>query len=205
MVMGTLYIISAPSGGGKTSLVQALLSEIPMLKRSISHTTRPKRPGEEDGRNYYFISETDFTELRDQNAFLEYAQVFGHSYGTSRDWVEQNLQQGIDVILEIDWQGAQQIRRLLPESQSIFLLPPSLEVLRARLEKRAQDQPAVIEQRMAQANQEMAHYLEYDYLVFNDDFSQARQDVASIIRTGRLRQPQQSSRYQDLIAKLLAK
>jgi len=202
--MGTLYIISAPSGGGKTSLVKALLESTPSLQKSISHTTRDKRPGEEHGRNYYFVSKAEFEAQRDQGAFLEYAKVFGHCYGTSRDWVMQMLKQGIDVILEIDWQGAQQIRQLMPESISIYILPPSKQVLQQRLTGRKQDSEAVMAQRLALASREMSHYAEYQFLVINDDFEQALQDLRAIIRAQRLLQAQQASRYQELIAKLLA-
>ena len=145
---GTLYIVSAPSGAGKTTLVGALLKNMPDIKASISHTTRPMRPGEKEGVNYHFVSEEMFLSLINKEAFLEHAQVFNHFYGTSKEWVEKTLSEGIDVILEIDWQGAEQIRDLIPESKSIFILPPSLEALEERLIKRGQDDPTVIKRRL---------------------------------------------------------
>src|SRR5579884_3074698 len=166
--LGTLYIISAPSGGGKTSLVKALTASMPNIIVSVSHTTRPKRPGEEDGVNYHFVDQAQFKKLLAEDLFLEHATVFGNYYGTSRRWVEEKLQAGIDVVLEIDWQGAQQVRKLMPKTVSIFILPPSREVLLERLQARDQDNKAVIAKRMAAASNEISHYHEYDYLVIND-------------------------------------
>lgn len=201
---GTLYIISAPSGGGKTSLVNALLQSTPNLEVSISHTTRPKRPGETDNVDYNFIDKTDFEKLIAQHAFLEHAQVFGNYYGTSKHWVETKLTAGVDVILEIDWQGAQQIRKLMPDSIGIFVLPPSWQVLEARLRERAQDTESVIAQRMAQARSEMSHYHEYDYLVVNDNFSKALADLNAILHVGRLRLEVQKIAQTALLTSLLA-
>lgn len=200
---GTLYIISAPSGGGKTSLVNALLPLHSELEVSISHTTRTQRPGETDGVNYYFVSEAGFQELIAQNAFLEYAHVFGHFYGTSRQWVEDKLAAGIDVILEIDWQGAKQIRSMLPQTMSIFILPPSWQVLERRLRERAQDSEAVIKRRLVEAKNEISHYLEYDYLVVNDDFSIALSELRSIIQARRLNCSVQSIKHAQLLQNLL--
>lgn len=200
---GTLYIISAPSGGGKTSLVNALLQSVPNLEVSISHTTRPKRPGEKDGVDYYFVGEAQFTELLGQQVFLEHAQVYGYHYGTSRQWVAEKLQQGIDIILEIDWQGALQIRQLLPEAIGIFVLPPSWETLQARLRERAQDNEAVIARRMAKARDEIVHCYEYNYLVVNDNFAKALADLSAILRVRRLRLEVQRSEQAKLLAGLL--
>ncbi len=201
---GTLYIVSAPSGGGKTSLVNALLKVMSDLKVSISHTTRPPRPGEQDGVNYHFVDEPTFLDLIKKQAFFEHAKVFGNYYGTSRDWVNAKLKAGIDIILEIDWQGAQQVRQSLAGSVSIFLLPPSWEIVQARLQERAQDNPDVIEKRMKAARLEVAHYHEYDYLVVNDYFATALDELKTIIQAHRLRQQFQQQKYADLLANLLA-
>lgn len=201
--LGTLYIVSAPSGGGKTSLVNALLASMNNLEASVSHTTRPMRPGEVNGEDYYFIDESTFSQLVAKHAFLEHATVFGNSYGTSQQWVEDKLQAGVDVILEIDWQGAQQIRKLIPECVNIFILPPSWEALRQRLQERGQDDESVIKRRMTAARAEVAHYHEYDYLLVNDNFANALSDLKAIIQARRLRQPIQQQKYADLLAKLL--
>lgn len=200
---GTLYIISAPSGAGKTSLVSALLKAHPEVRLSVSHTTRPMRPGETNGVNYHFVDREDFLQRLQQNEFLEHAEVFGNLYGTSGHWVRQTLKEGHDLILEIDWQGAQQVRQLMPEAQSVFILPPSREALRQRLADRGQDSPAVIEQRMQEAISEMSHYPEYDYLIVNDDFELALAELEAIFRAHRLRQPNQSERQQELLLQLL--
>ncbi|WP_313089329.1 guanylate kinase [Pseudomonas sp.] len=201
---GTLYIVSAPSGAGKTSLVKALLDAQPLVRVSVSHTTRPMRPGEVDGVNYHFVSRDAFLERLEQGEFLEHAEVFGNLYGTSQRWVEQTLEDGYDLILEIDWQGAQQVRRLMPQAQSIFILPPSQEALRQRLTNRGQDSDEVIDTRMREAVSEMTHYVEYDYLVINDDFSHALVDLQAIFRANRLRQAAQQQRFADLFKQLLA-
>ncbi len=200
---GTLYIISAPSGGGKTSLVNALLQSVPNLEVSISHTTRPIRPGEKEGINYHFVDEGTFTDLINQQAFLEHAKVFGNYYGTSTQWVEEKLRAGVDIILEIDWQGAQQVRKLLPASIGIFILPPSWKTLEERLHERAQDEEAVIARRLTEARTEISHYHEYEYLVVNDDFSRALADLKAIIQARRLRLEVQKIRCKDLIENLL--
>lgn len=155
---GTLFTVSAPSGAGKTSLVRALIDRSDHLRVSVSHTTRAKRPGEEDGVNYHFVSHDTFQDMLKEDAFLEHAQVFANYYGTSRRWVEETLAAGDDVILEIDWQGAQQVRQLMPETVSIFILPPSRDTLRSRLTNRGQDDAATIERRLAEAAREMSHY-----------------------------------------------
>jgi guanylate kinase len=189
MAKGTLFIISAPSGAGKTSLVAEILAQINNIQASISHTTRDCRPGEKNGINYHFIDRQQFVTMIDNNAFLEHAEVFGNFYGTSQDWVEATLNTGTDVILEIDWQGAEQVRSKFADSQSIFILPPSKQALRERLNDRGQDHAEVIEKRIAAATEEMSHYVEADYLVINDDFALALQQLKSIISAQRCKMP----------------
>ncbi|MGP4842844.1 guanylate kinase [Marinobacter sp. 1Y8] len=201
---GTLYIVSAPSGAGKTSLVAAMLARDPALCVSVSHTTRPMRPGEQDGINYHFTEREVFTSMINKSAFLEHAEVFGNYYGTSQHWVEETLEQGRDVILEIDWQGAVQVRRLLPDCVSIFIVPPSPESLRERLTGRGQDAPEVIERRLREAADECSHALEFDYLVVNDQFDQALGDLLSIVRAQRLRVEPQEVRHADLLSALVS-
>ncbi|MDX5629921.1 MULTISPECIES: guanylate kinase [unclassified Brenneria] len=206
MAQGTLYIVSAPSGAGKSSLIQALLKTQPLYDTqvSISHTTRVKRPGESHGEHYFFVSVDEFKRMIRENEFLEYAEVFGNYYGTSRTAIEQILATGVDVFLDIDWQGAQQIRSQMPLARSIFILPPSKEELARRLRGRGQDSEDVIARRMAQAVAEMTHYAEYDYLIVNDDFDLALLDLKTIIRAERLRLSRQKVRHDALITKLLA-
>lgn len=198
--MGTLFVIAAPSGAGKTTLVNALLAALPDIQVSISHTTRPKRPAEQDGVNYHFVARPEFDGLVAQGVFLEYAPVHGHFYGTSHHWVQQQLQAGIDVILEIDWQGAQQIRKKFPASVNIFILPPSRHLLEVRLQTRNQDNSDVIVQRLAAASGEIAHYNEFDYLIINDVFTEAVEDLLAIIKAQRLRLPRQAAKYARLLA-----
>ncbi len=206
MARGTLYTISAPSGAGKTSLVNALLqSQDPLLCVSISHTTRARRPGEVDGVNYHFVTQEMFLAMREQNAFLESAEVFGNYYGTSQEWVQAQLDKGIDVILEIDWQGADQVRARINETKSIFILPPSLECLLERLTNRAQDDTDTINRRMREAKDEISHYDAADYLVINDSFDSALDDLRAIIRAARLERQQQHQNNQALLEALLEK
>lgn len=199
---GNLYVISAPSGTGKTTLVKTLVDSLPDITVSISHTTREKRSAETHGVNYYFITESEFTEMVQHNDFLEHAIVFNHRYGTSRTWVEEMLQRGMDVILEIDWQGAEQIQRLIPSCISIFILPPSLETLSQRLTHRNQDNADIIRKRLADAQKAVSHAFEYDYIVLNDDFDIALNDLKTIVLAGRLLQPRQTKKLAPLLSEL---
>ena len=203
-IPGTLYIVSAPSGAGKTSLVKALIDRAPLVRVSVSHTTRAMRPGEVDGVNYHFVSREQFNDMLQRNEFLEHAEVFGNLYGTSQSWIEKTLAEGFDLILEIDWQGAQQVRHLLPQSRSIFILPPTQEALRHRLTNRGQDSGEIIERRMREAVSEMSHYIEYDYLLINDDFAHALDDLRSIFRANQLNQARQQQLHRGLLSELLA-
>ena len=204
LATGTLYIVSAPSGAGKTSLVKALLDSDARIRVSVSHTTRAMRPGEQDGVNYHFVDHARFSAMIERGEFLEHAQVFDNFYGTSQVWVEETLAAGSDLILEIDWQGAQQVRRLMPEARSIFILPPTQEALRHRLTNRGQDSAEIIERRMRDAVSEMSHYVEYDYLVINDDFAHALDDLKSIFRANQLDSAQQAKRHAGLLSELLS-
>jgi guanylate kinase len=199
---GCLFIVSAPSGAGKTSLVSALLAADPLLKKSISYTTRAPRPGEQNGRHYHFVTQAAFDQMRARGDLLETALVHGNYYGTSKHTVESDCAAGADVLLEIDWQGAAEIRRLKPDAVAIFVLPPSIESLEERLRGRAQDTPQVIADRLAAARGEISHADEFDYVIINDDFDRAAQDLITIIRAERLRLPRQLVRYTDLINRL---
>ena len=202
---GTLYIISAPSGAGKSSLLRVLLESMAgSLALSVSHTTRSPRPGEVNGQDYHFIDAAGFGEMVSGDAFFEHARVFDNFYGTSRQGVIDQLDAGLDVILEIDWQGARLIRELIPAVVSVFILPPSCEALQQRLQDRGQDDDAVIARRMRDAVSEMSHYDEYDYLVVNDVFRTAVDELAAIMLSHRLRLPAQRQRHADLLAGLLA-
>jgi guanylate kinase len=202
MATGILFIISAPSGAWKTSLVGELLKRMENIKASISHTTRDRRPGEEDGINYHFVGREDFVSMLEQSAFLEHAEVFGNFYGTSQQWVEETLAAGEDVILEIDWQGAAQVRQLFADSTSIFILPPSKQALRERLNNRGQDDSAVIEKRIAAATEEMSHYIEADFMVVNDDFEAALNQLMAIVSAQHCRLPvvDQENLLSDLLS-----
>lgn len=200
---GTLYIVAAPSGAGKTSLVRSLVECTSGVEVSVSHTTRPRRPGEQEGVDYHFVDPDTFQSMVKEGVFLEYAQVFNHFYGTSRHVVTERLKSGIDVVLEIDWQGARQVRALIPESLAIFILPPSKETLRQRLKSRAQDDNAVIEQRMQAAVSEISHYNEFDYLIVNDDFNVALEALRAIFIANRQRRDKQVLRQGELLQALL--
>lgn len=204
MVPGTLYVVSAPSGAGKTSLVKAMLKQDNKIVVSVSHTTRDIRPGEVDGTDYNFVSMDQFNQMIESADFLEFAEVFTNKYGTSQSWVETQLAQGKDVILEIDWQGAQQIRRLMPDCLSIFILPPSREELEQRLTNRGTDSEEVIGLRMSEAVSEMSHYAEYDYLVINDDFDKALEELHAVFLAERMKIGQQQDRCHDLLVSLLS-
>ncbi len=201
---GALFTVSAPSGAGKTSLVTALVESMNDICVSVSHTTREIRPGEVDGVNYHFVSGDEFHRMLEESAFLEYAEVFNNLYGTSQQWVENALRQGLDVILEIDWQGAQQVRKLLPEAVGVSILPPSRQALRERLTGRGQDDSRIIDARMAEAIAEMSHYVEAEYVIINDDFDRALTDFKSIVTTERLRLQRQEVKYQKLLIELLS-
>ena len=200
---GTLYIISAPSGAGKSSLVKALIDIEPQIRVSESHTTRAMRPGEENGVHYHFVEREEFVKMIEHGDFLERAEVFGNLYGTSQSYLQQTLDEGHDLILEIDWQGAEQVRKLMPQARSIFILPPSQQALRDRLDNRGQDSAEIIDGRMREAVSEMSHYVDYDYLIINDDFAVALDDLKAIFHASRLQQKRQQQRYGKLLAELL--
>lgn len=208
MPQGILFLISAPSGAGKTSLVKAVLESAQQegerkLCVSVSHTTRPKRPGETDGANYHFVTVKSFQQMRKGNAFLETARVFGHLYGTSKQWVEQRLDAGWDVILEIDWQGASQVQSLMPHAVSIFILPPTLDTLRERLTSRGQDKSRVIDKRMAGAVNEISHYRRANFIIINEDFDTALADLKAVIRSARLTREYQARASKHLLESLI--
>jgi len=202
---GILYTVSAPSGAGKTSLVNALIESSPEVCVSVSHTTRPMRPGEQDGVNYHFVDAQRFEAMLAEGAFLEHAQVFNNRYGTSRHWVEETLQQGMDVILEIDWQGARQVREQLPDTVSLFILPPSLAALRQRLTGRGQDKTEVIEARMNEAINEISHYRDADYLIVNDDFTTALAQFQALITSQHLRRDRQEQVHRAMLEELFSR
>ena len=203
MTKGILYIVSAPSGAGKSSLVREIVRKLADVVVSVSHTTRPMREGEVDGQDYHFIDESRFNAMVEQGDFLEHAQVFGNYYGTSKQSIEQQLVSGKDVILEIDWQGARQIRQLMSDSKSVYILPPSINALKERLSNRGQDSDEVIDARMREAVSEMTHYGEFDYIVINDDFDEATEQLASIFVCNRLLLDNQQQRNAELLADLL--
>jgi guanylate kinase len=199
---GSIFMVVAPSGAGKSTLVNALLARDPGIELSISFTTRAPRPGETDGREYHFTTADDFIARRGRGDFLEWAEVHGHYYGTSRPWIEQRLGAGRDVLLEIDWQGARQVRNALPQAIGIFILPPSIEALEARLHKRGQDSPQVIARRLLAAGAEISHAAEFDYVVINEDFDHALGELGAIVAATRLRYPSQLARHRELFAQL---
>ena len=204
MIQGTLFIISAPSGAGKTSLLKALIQAESGIRIAVSHTTRPMRPGEQNGVHYWFTKKSEFRNMVEEGAFVEHAEVFGNLYGTSENALRELLQTGVDVVLEIDWQGAQQVRKRFPEAISVFLLPPTPQALRQRLVGRGQDSAAVIERRMREARSEMEHYTEYDFLVINDQFDQALNELRALFVSQRLRESVQSRRLEAQLKALLA-
>jgi len=201
--IGDLFIISAPSGAGKTSLVKALLGALPDIRISVSHTTRDPRQNEQEGIDYHFVDASTFESMLAQDLFLEHAMVFRHYYGTSRAWVEKTLKLGQDVVLEIDWQGAQQVRILWPNTISIFILPPTLSELENRLRARGRDSEMDIAYRLGVSQEEMKHYSEFDFLVCNEHFDQALDDLKGIVRSIRLRQQRQAKQLHSIITQLL--
>jgi len=202
--LGTLYIVSAPSGAGKTSLMTALVANADDIRVSVSYTTRPMRSGEKEGVNYNFTDVATFEKMIADDVFLEHANVFGNYYGTSKTWVEQELARGVDVILEIDWQGGEQVRSKMPDAVGVFILPPSRQELEKRLRGRGQDADDVIARRLSEAVTEMREYIHYDYVVVNDDFDIALGDIQAIVRARRQRRAAQDIRQADAIAGLLA-
>jgi guanylate kinase len=200
--VGNLFIVAAPSGGGKTSLTRALLEREPTIRLSVSYTTRPPRPGETDGIDYHFVTAERFEALKDTGEFLEHAHVHGNWYATGATWLKRQVEAGQDVLLEIDWQGAEQVRRLVPESVHIFILPPSLALLRERLLRRGQDDAETIARRLNAAREEMRHCGEFDYVIINQDFASAVDDLSAIVRASRLRSAQQRVRHQALLLQL---
>lgn len=200
--IGNLFVVAAPSGAGKTSLVKALVDSMPNITVSISYTTRNKRPGEVDGINYYFIDRPEFERLIDHQDFLEHAVIFENYYGTSKSWVENTLAKGIDVILEIDWQGHQQIKRLFPNAIGIFILPPSLHDLQNRLINRKQDHADIIQKRLADAHETVSHLHEFNYVVVNDEFDKALHDLQIIVKASRLSEQRQAAKLVQLIDNL---
>ncbi len=199
---GNLFVISAPSGAGKTSLVHALLNINPQIELSVSYTTRNPRPGERDGKDYHFVSRETFVIMMERGEFLESAEVYGNLYGTSQTWISQAIAQNRDILLEIDWQGAAQVRRLFPECLSIFILPPSMEALEQRLKGRGKDNDEVIAKRMAAVREDVAHVAEFDYVIINDNLNEALRDLNAVVLSARLRGARQLARHQALINQL---
>ena len=202
MTTGNLFIVTAPSGAGKTSLVKALLEHDKQVKLSVSYTTRPPRPGETDGKDYHFVTEQKFLEMLERGDFLESAQVYGNRYGTSQPWIENAVRAGTDILLEIDWQGAEQVRKIFPRAIGIFILPPSLEALLERLKGRGQDSGEVIARRLAAAREDIGHVEQFDYVIINDVFETALQDLIAVIRAQRLKAEQQLGAHAEMISNL---
>jgi guanylate kinase len=200
---GVLFVVAAPSGGGKSSMVNGLLEREPGIRLSVSYTTRPPRPGESEGNHYHFVDVPTFLALKDRGEFLEHAFVHGNWYATSAAWLRAQVASGQDVLLEIDWQGAAQVRRLIPDSVHIFILPPSTAALKERLTKRAQDSDVVIAQRLDAAREELRHCGEFDYVIMNQDFARAVDDLSAIVRAARLTAPRQQVRHAKALAELL--
>lgn len=198
-MLGNLFVVSAPSGAGKTTLVKKLVAADPGLRLSVSYTTRPPRPGEVNGKDYHFVDRDGFEAMLERGEFLESAEVFGNRYGTSQRWVREQMAAGTDILLEIDWQGAQQVRKLIPQAIGIFILPPSMEALLQRLNSRAQDGPEVIARRLAGAREEISHIGEFDYVIINNKLDEALQDLLAVVRGERLKLAKQARRHQDLI------
>lgn len=202
--VGNLFIVAAPSGGGKTSLVKKLVHDLANIDVSVSHTTRDIRSGEVNGVDYFFVDEPAFQTMIDEHAFVEYAPVFGHFYGTSVTQIKDRLHAGVDVVLDIDWQGAQQIKQSFTDAVSVFIIPPSVEILKQRLMDRQRDDAQVIQNRMQQAHDEMSHYSEFDYLIVNDNFDVAASELQAIVIAHRLRMSRQSVQQRKLLSFLLS-
>ncbi len=202
--LGTLYIVAAPSGGGKTSLVRQLVETVEGIEVSIYHTTRPMRPGEQNGVDYFFVSESEFAKMIESKAFIEHATVFENLYGTSVAQITERLEKGLDIVLDIDWQGAEQIKRLFKNAVSVFIVPPSLPVLRQRLLNRRQDNDDIIDERMHRAQDEMSHYVEFDYLIVNDEFEKAANELNSIVVANRLETERQKIKQSKLLSFLMS-
>lgn len=203
IMTGHLYIVAAPSGAGKTTLVRLLLENDPGIFLSISSTTRPPRPGEEDGREYHFVAVADFVDRVSRGEFIEWAEVHGNYYGTAKPWVEAEMNAGRDILLEIDWQGAQQVRKVFPRAIGMFILPPSIDALEDRLSSRGTDSAATIARRIAAAREEMRHVDEFDYVIINDDLQRALGDMISVVSASRLEYASQRQRHAALFATLL--
>ena len=202
MTSGNLFIVAAPSGAGKSSLVAALLAEDRLVRLSVSHTTRSPRPGEVHSKDYYFVDRETFLKMAANGEFLESAEVYGNLYGTSQRWIDDTLNSGHDVVLEIDWQGAQQLRKIFSQVLSIFILPPTLDALRARLEGRKQDTPETIRRRLAAAQDDISHVVEFDYVIINGNFTDAVKDLSGIVRTQRLQLARQLAAHETLLINL---
>jgi guanylate kinase len=200
---GNLFIAWAPSGAGKSSLIAALLERDPQVRQSVSYTTRAPREGEVEGKHYHFVDRATFERMITEGDFLEHAEVYGNFYGTSKKWIEHAMRNGFDVVMAIDWQGAQQIRRIFPQTVGVFILPPSLEVLQQRLVARGQDSPDVVARRLASAHEDMSHLHEFDYVIINNNFADAVTDLLAIFRTHRLTLAAQFKRNADIISKLI--
>lgn len=199
---GSLFIVSAPSGAGKTTLVRLLLEQDEQVRLSVSYTTRAPRPGEQDGREYHFVAVADFLAMREEGDFLEWAEVHGNYYGTSRIWLEEQMRAGRDMLLEIDWQGAQQVRRQFPAAVGIFIMPPSLVELERRLRGRGSDSSEVIARRLSAAQEEMRHVREFEYVIINNELQEALSDLLTTVHASRLRLPQQQERHPELFTPL---
>ncbi|SMC28559.1 guanylate kinase [Andreprevotia lacus DSM 23236] len=202
MAKGNVFVVTAPSGAGKTTLVAALLAADQNVQLSISFTTRAPRAGEVNGKDYHFVERAQFESMINAGELLEHAEVYGNYYGTSQTWINQVIENGRDILLEIDWQGAQQVRRLFPDSIGLFVLPPSVDVLETRLRNRGKDSEEIIARRMAAAREEISHVDEFDYVIVNEHIDEAVRDIVSIVRAERLKLPRQSARHVDLIASL---
>ena len=200
---GNLFIVWAPSGAGKSSLIAALLERDKNVRQSVSFTTRAPRAGEIEGKHYHFVTPAVFQAMIEDGDFLEHAKVYGNFYGTSKKWIDEAMQNGFDVVMAIDWQGAQQIHRIFPQTVGVFILPPSLDVLRQRLTARGQDSAAVIEHRLASAHEDMSHLGEFDYVIINNEFIEAVSDLLAIFRSQRLRRDAQFKRNNGIISKLI--